>query len=60
MSTTDSRPRVRVEVVDDSEYAVEMAHLEALRDETAAFLITEGSPELAAELLDGWNTVAVR
>lgn len=49
-----------MEVVDDSEYAVEMAHLEALRDETAAFLIAKGSPELAAELLDGWATVAVR
>lgn len=59
MSNTKSS-NIRVEVVDDSEYADEMAHLEALRDETAAFLRAEGSPELAAELLDGWASVAVR
>jgi hypothetical protein len=65
----------RIEVVNDSEYAVEvaalearlaaehvaaMAQLEALRDEVLAELAASGEPELARELLDGWNSVAYR
>lgn len=64
-----------IEIVDESEYAVEvkalearlaaehavqMAKLEGLRDEVFAFLKAEGSPELAAELLAGWDSVAYR
>lgn len=45
----------RIDVVEDS--AGEMAALEALRDELLDVLAASREPELARELLDGWNKI---
>lgn len=58
MSTTDSRPPVRVEIVSDAEYAAEIAELEALRDRVLHTLAEAREPELARELLADWPTLS--
>jgi hypothetical protein len=58
MSTTDSRPHVRVEIVDDAAYAAEIAELEALRDQVLHTLAESREPELARELLAGWPVLS--
>jgi hypothetical protein len=48
---------LRVEVVDDSEYADEMAVLEALRDEAIHTFAAWGDDKSADELLAGWEKI---
>lgn len=57
MSETQTS-KVRVEVVDDSEYADEIAALEGLRDEVLGVLVASGEPELARELLADWPVLS--